>query len=79
MIGSPDQFLLQSAHLVLKASIVSLQVLGLHLQVMMVLVQVMLILMMCMAVPLLLIMPTLGTLVIIFSTKTSPLSSSVFT
>ena len=79
MIGSPDQFLLQPAHLVLEASIVSLQVLRLHLQVVMVLVQVMLILVMCVTVPLLLMMPTLGTLVIILSTKYSSPSTPVLT
>ena len=79
MVGSSDQFLLQPAHLVLKASVVSLQVLRLHLQVVMVFVQVLLILVMCVIVPFPLMMPTLGTLVIILSINYPPPSSSVFT
>ena len=81
MISSPDQFLLQPAHLVLKAPVVSLKVLRLHLQVMMVLVQVLLILFMCVidSLVLMVVRPILSTLINSFFFESSPLSSSVFT
>ena len=85
MVGSPDQFLLQPAHLVLKAPVVSFKVLRLHLQVMMVLIvqEVLLLLVMCVIRPMLLLMmsmvhPTLNTLVITLFSKSLPSSSSVF-
>ena len=81
MVGPPDQFLLQPAHLVLKAPVVSLKVLRLHLQFMVVLVQALLILVMCVIDPLVLMVvrPILSTLTKSLFTNSPPLTSSVFT